>query len=357
MADETTQAGEETSWWVFDAFADSELPSTSFDEPLEWPDTLEWGDVGDADAELQFPVSSGGGSYDLSEAIFPEGQDFAVDPPPAPAAVAPLAALGGGAPEGRQATGHSTHAPLPDSIWSADRPAADAVLRPAAGALGGDTTVLADLDGDRGGGWRRRFDLRHGNAAVIALISVVSLVLLGMFMSVRARNDVPADSSQTRTTSDRIAVQRPLNTVPLTIPNTTLGPPSTINIADLVPTAEDATNAGAATSPATGSGSGSSGGGGGGGGTTGTTAAPRSTGSGTATTQPAAQQTNTTAAPAPVETTPPPTEAPPVNTTTVTTRPRTTPTSITFPTFPTVPGDGTGRTYTVPTFPPGFGDD
>ena len=45
MADETTmQTGEELSWWDLDIFADSELPSTSLDEPLEWPETLDWGD-------------------------------------------------------------------------------------------------------------------------------------------------------------------------------------------------------------------------------------------------------------------------------------------------------------------------
>jgi hypothetical protein len=344
MADETTQAGEETSWWVFDAFADSELPSTSFDEPLEWPDTLEWGDVGDADAELRFP-----GGYDLSEPIFPVSGDVQTATPAEPAEplpetpngdgeptiAVPLAGLGGGAaPVGRRPGAHSTSDRLPDSIWAPDRHASDTISRPAASALGGATTMVAELDGNRPGGWRRRFDLRHGNAAVIALISFVSLVLLGMFLSVRARNDVPTDSSQTRTTSDQIAVQGTLNTVPLNIPNTTLGPPSTINIADLVPAAEDATNAG----QAAGSGSTAA--------TTGTTAAPRAT---TATTQPAAQATNTTAATAPTTVaTTTPTTAAPVDTTTVTTRPRpTTPTTPTSITLPSIPGF---------TWPPGFND-
>ncbi len=363
MADETTQAEEETSWWVFDVFADSDLPSTSFDEPLEWPETLDWGDVGGEDAELRFPGTSDAGVTQFSDPIFPpaaEVEPFAPSAPPAPpaapetapeaaadqgeptAAVPPLAALGGAsAPRAVPATNHTVHERLPDSIW-----AGDAKVGAAGGGLGGGTTaVMADLDREAPGGWRRRFDLRHGNAPVIALISLVSLVLLGMFLSVRARNDVPTDSSQTRTTSDRIAVQNTLNTVPLTIPNTTLaGPPSTINLADLVPAAEDAT---AATAPATGSGAG---------GSTATTA-PRATGGATAATQPPATQptTATTAAPAPVETTTPTSAAPapPVDSTTQTTARRTT-TSLSLPTFPTTPG-GSQPTYTLPTFPPGFG--
>jgi hypothetical protein len=358
MADETTQAEEETSWWVFDVFADSDLPSTSFDEPLEWPETLDWGDVGGDDAELRFPGTYDAGVTQLSEPIFPpaaEVEPFAASAPPAPpappetapgaaadqgeptAAVPPLAALGGAsAPRAVPATDRTIHERLPDSIW-----AADAKVGAAGGGLGGGTTaVMADLDRESPGGWRRRFDLRHGNAPVIALISLVSLVLLGMFLSVRARNDVPTDSSQTRTTSDRIAVQGTLNTVPLTIPNTTLGgPPSTINIADLVPAPDDATTA---TAP-TGSGSG---------GSTATTA-PRATGGTTATTQPSATQPTTATTAAPVNTTTPTTAAPPpVDSTTQTTR-RTTTTQATPRTTIditeyTIPGGHTIPSFTVP---------
>lgn len=337
MADETTQAEEVTSWWAFDAFADSELPSTSFDEPLEWPEALDWGDTGDPGAGPWFPETYDPRAGELSGPIFPPALDAEWQPatagdPPAPAAggdgeatvthATPLAALGG-------APMPAVHDQLPDSIWSATVPAAGA---------GAAHTVTADLDRDRPGGWRR-FDLRHGNAAMIALISFASLVLLGMFMSVRARNDVPTETSRTPTTSDQIAVQGTLNTVPLTIPSST-SPPATINIADLVPAAEAA----GAASDAAGSG---------GAGAATATTAPRAT----ATTAPA-PPTNTTTAPAttqaPVPTTDAPPPPPPPNDTTVTTR-RTTTTSFPFPAFPTPTGGGTSPTSFPFPLPPGFG--
>ena len=355
MADETTQAGEETLWWDVDIFADSELPSTSFDEPLEWPETLDWGDYSADDGDLQFP---GVGDME-SEPIFPPVSDPG---PPAPAANAERPATGadgdptmphitvlsglGGTPSGApvaRAAEQTAHERLPDSLWAGGGDGND--VRPVVTTPTAAPTFSAERDG--GGGWRRRFDIRHGNAAVIALISFVSLILLGMFMSVRARNQVP-DTSQTRTTSDQIQVQGTLNTVPLTTTVTTT--PPAINIADLVPpTPEDTTTVTAGGS--TGSGGSSA---------PATTAAPRSTpaaGGGTGTTQPAAQPTNTTAAPqttAPPETTTP-TTFPPINQTTTPTTPRRT-----VPTFPslttTVPDDDTGSNITLPTFPPGFGN-
>jgi hypothetical protein len=352
MADETTQTGEETSWWDLDIFADSELPSTSFDEPLEWPETLDWGDYSEGDGDLQFP-----GIGDMeSGPIFPPIPDPA---PTAPAAAAEQPATSdgagagaggdptmphitvlsglGGTPSGARAARAVDQTPserLPDSLWAGGGDGNG--VGPAA------TTTAAptfSAEGDDGGGWRRRFDIRHGNAAVIALISFVSLILLGMFMSVRARNQLP-DTSQTRTTSDQIQVQGTLNTVPLTTSVTTT--PPAINIADLVPpTPEDTTTVTAGGS--TGSGTTSA---------PVATAAPRSTpaaGGGTGTTQPAAQPTNTTAAPqttAPPETTSPPATSSPPPDTTDTTRPR-------FPTTPTTATTPTTE-YTVPTFPPDF---
>jgi hypothetical protein len=352
MADETTQTGEDTSWWAFDAFADSELPSTAFDEPLEWPETLDWGDFATSDGELQFPDAD---AEDLeSEPFFSEHVAHPQPDPPAPEAewdafdeggdqtmphVTVLSGLGGGG-----AAPASAGERLPDSLWAADA-GAGTNGNGHHGATPVVTTTMAAptfyAEPDRGaGGWRRRFDLRHGNAAIIALISFVSLVLLGMFLSVRARN-VP-DTSQTRTTSDQIAVQGTLNTIPLTTTVTTAAP-APINIADLVPPAEDTTTVTA------GSGAGS----GGGGGSTATTAAPgRSTpaGGGTTGTTQAPAPTATTAAPqstTPPETTSPPLTSPPVDQTTPTTPRRTTPT---FPTVTTVP-DNTSPTYTLPSIP------
>lgn len=348
MADETTQAEEETSWWLFDALAEAEQPSTSFDEPLVWPEVLDWGDVGDPADGLRFPEAYDPRAFELDGPIFPP--EFDLDPylpaPPPPvegpepsagppaegddqatvAVATPLGALGGAsAPPGAPRVDEF----IPESIWAAD---ASAGMAGAAGAAA--TAVATELD--RGpDGWRRRFDIRHGNAAVIALISFVSLLLLGMFLSVRARDNIPTDTSRTRTTTDQIAVQGTLNTVPLTLPSTTGAPPATINIAELVPAPE--TTAGGGT--------GTGGGATGSGGTTATTAPRAGAGGGTGTTQPASQPTNTTAAPqttAPSTTAaPPPSTTQPLPPTTATTVP-TTPTTFDFTPFTAIPG------FTIP---------
>ena len=352
MADETTRTGEETSWWDLDVFADSDLPSTSFDEPLVWPETLDWGEYSAADGDLRFP-----GTDDLpSDPIVPPASDPAPPPPPSDTQwqgaaggddatmphVTVLSGLGGGAsPVPASVAGpadHTEHERLPDSLWAGDNGGGNGVTPVVTTTMA--TPTFYSQPESRPGGWRRRFDIRHGNAAVIALISFVSLILLGMFMSVRARNQLP-DTSHTRTTSDQIQVQGPLNTVPLTTTVTTTVP--AINIADLVPPPEDATTVTAGGAAGSGGSSAPA-----------TTAAPRSTsaGGGTGTTQPAAQSTNTTAAPAttaPPETTVPPVTSPPVNQTTPSTTPRrTTPTfwsttvpdndSPSFPTIPSIPG-------------------
>ncbi|HJV08753.1 MAG TPA: hypothetical protein VJ653_03705, partial [Acidimicrobiales bacterium] len=71
MADEKSQVQEDTSWWAGDAFADSELPSMSIDEPLVWPDSLPWeeysagapapyeADRRPAPVDLVFPLDAG----------------------------------------------------------------------------------------------------------------------------------------------------------------------------------------------------------------------------------------------------------------------------------------------------------
>jgi hypothetical protein len=364
MADETTQTGEDTSFWDLDVFADSELPSTAFDEPLEWPETLDWGEFSAPGGDPGSPID------DLdSNPIFPPAPGPEVPAPEAgtPEAPAPapdiqwraggddgdatmphitvLSGLGGGAAPVAKAAEPTTHERLPDSLW------AGAAGTPGTGGGNGVAPVVtttmaapalyAEPD-RRAGDWRRRFDIRHGNAAIIALISLVSLILLGMFMSVRARNQTP-DTSLTRTTSDQIQVG-PLNTVPLTTTVTTTA--SAINIADLVPPAEDATTP-------------SAGAGGSGGSSPATAAAPaRSTpaAGATATTQPAAQPTNTTAAPpttAAPDTTTPSVTSPPASEVTTPSVPRRT-----TPTFPTTPPtvDSTPTIPSIPGFPtiPGF---
>ncbi len=194
--------------------------------------------------------------------------------------------------------------------------------------------VYATADGAPGGRRWPRVNVRPGNAAVIALISIASLVLLGMFLSVRARNEVPTDASQTRTPGDGIAVTATLNTVPLTtvpFPTTVpTVPPPAINLADLIP----APTVGASESTAT---------------TTATTRPTTSSaGASTATTRPAPQTTATTAAP---ETTPEPTTptvtSTPVDTSTptATTRPPTPTTTFTWPDIPGI------SNFPIPTLP------
>jgi len=215
--------------------------------------------------------------------------------------------------------------------------------------------IYADTERKGRGRTWRPFDVRPGNAAMIGLISVVSLVLLGMFLSVRARNnDVPTDASQPRTVTDDIFATGPLNTIPTATTvtattTTTTAPAPAINLSELLPTTEATTGAaGAGTSgaatpapsarttpPATtgGSGAGSVGGTGGG---------------ASAATTPVTQPPATAAPPPPTtEVTSPPDPPPPVDDTTPTTRPPTPTITVTRPTF------------TIPSFPittrPGIG--
>ena len=212
--------------------------------------------------------------------------------------------------------------PALGSIWSNDLRADPHDLD----GFGGFAAPAIDADTERkGGGLTRRFDVRPGNAAVIGLISVVSLVLLGMFLSVRARNnDVPTDASQTRPAGDQVAVTGPLNTVaaPTTVTTTatTTVPEPAINLSELVAATE-------ATAAATGSGAAAT--------TTPTARASAPTGGGSATTTPVTQPTATTAPPPPTtEATAPPATSTPVQDDTPTTVRRTTPTPT--PTF-TIP--------------------
>lgn len=353
MADEESQVQEDTSWWEFDAFADSDLPSMSIDEPLEWPDSSPWEEfsaagpavdpsfglappeAGDSPAARLFPPSEGPDPADLAPVgdLDVQWQDAGVDDGDPTVLATPLAGLGGGAAPRAPGSAQS----LSDSIWAAG--VGNGPEQHAA-AAGNPAVPMVFADGEgRRGRWLRHLDIRRGNVAIVALIASVSLVLLGMFMSVRSRNELPTDTSRTGQRGDGIAVQGTLNTVPLTTTATT-APGPVINIADLVPPVE-----GGATAGATAGTTGGSEGSGGSGGSPAATAAPRSAapaGGSTGTTQPAPepQSTATTAPP----TTPPPTDPPDDTTdTTDTTQPRTS-TSITIP----------SRSIPCPTFPPGF---
>ena len=360
MADDEAQGQEDTAWWAFDASADAALPSASFDEPLLWPESAIWEAPGTAQPAVagQHPSDLDGGTL-----FPPASDDTAVAAAPLPDLdvewkatehdddvtvlhSGPLAGLGGGADTVAPVSSGASMQPLADSIW-AETPRAD-------GDIGLISTsahpVPAFYPAAEGAADRpswRRFDLRQGNAAMIGLISLVSLVLLGMFLSVRARNDVPTDTSQSRRPSNEIAVTGPLNTVPLTPTVTTPPPVPAINIADLLPaTQAGAAEAGTGTSAGA-SGSGASGGGAGASASTApaSSAAPSrgsggSAGGGGGSSAPATQpsasapsptQPPATSAPAVEDTTPPPT-SPPVDTT----QPRRTPTTFTPPTIPSV---------------------
>jgi hypothetical protein len=373
MADEKSQVEEETSWWAFDGFTDSEPPSISFDEPLEWPDSLPWEEFSAGTPAT--PTDAPPAPVDL---VFPSDADAGPAAPPAPAPPqaeagadrqwqpgshdpdatmpgTPLAALGG-APGAAPAVGDPTTVePLPDSIWSFDDVAGPDDQVAGLASLSAPL-VYADGDGKAGVPWLRRIDIRRGNVAVVALISAVSLMLLGMFLSVRSRNDLPTDTRQTQSTSDQIAVGNPRNTVVITtsVPGSTSVPEPAINIADLVPPTEVPADTGAGggtgtrtavatTAPARSTAAPAGGGGGGGG--------------STATTQPAPQSTATTAAPEPPPTVTTAAPPPPVveDTTPTTRRPPPTAPSFTVPSIPTTtpPDDDDDPPFSIPvvTFP------
>ena len=366
MADEESQVEEDTSWWAIEAFPDVELPSMSLDEPLEWPDSLPWEEFSSGvpsaplpgePADLVFPVDAPEAAIDPGPTPDPhvEWQAGGYDPDDTMAAT-PLAGLGGGAAHAAAANPATEVQPLPDSIWSLDseEPQRDDSVAGLASLHA--PLAYADTDGPGRVQGLRRFDVSRGNVAIVALISAVSLVLLGMFLSVRSRNDVPTDATASPPRTDQIATANTRNSLPVTTTAlTTTVPGPSINIADLV-------------APADAGSGGTAGAAGGGTGTTArtpvaTTAPARATapagggGGSTGTTQPALQSTATTAAPEPPpDTTPPATSPPADDTTNTTTRPRTTTPMPTFPT-PTVPdvtvpsGGGSFPNFPGVTFP------
>lgn len=232
MADEDTQVREESLWWAFDAPADAPPPNALFDEPLEWPDTLPWEELGDGQAPAEAfafgPPGDDAGPAGL-DLLFPPVADAAAvveaDRPPRPP-VAPDAAP----------TELHLEA-LPDSIWAADAGDGAEGLEDGAAVIRARELAIpplyAEAERTRSGGWWSRFPVVRGNAAVVALICFVSLVLLGMFLSVRARTDVPTDTSRTTVPQDDIAATHPLNTIPLN--PAAESPPATIALSDLLP--------------------------------------------------------------------------------------------------------------------------
>jgi len=321
MADDEAQGQEDPSRPAFDAFTDSSMPS-AFDEPLVWPESRTW-DEPPARAPGADPLLGAKHPGDLEGGLlFPPTPD---DPVLAHHDQA-LAGLGGGA-----------EVAAPDADGDMGLIATSALPAP--------PVYPAAERRSEGPRWRR-FDIRQGNAAVVGLISLVSLVLLGMFLSVRARNEVPTDSSQSRRPSNEISVTGSLNTIPLTTTVTTTAPAAGINIADLLP----ALDAGTAPSGDAAADAGS--------GSPATTAAPSrgGTGSGggggstTEATQPAAKAPAPTSPPAispTVEDTTPEDTSPTVDTT----QPRRSTPTFNFPSFPTTtaPKDD-GRSYTFPSW-------
>jgi len=390
MADEKTQGTEDTSWWTSRAAVDAPKPPLAFDEPLVWPEALDWehppgngaspppdpppGVDGDA-VPVPFPVSEidserpqapdmhpiadedplaglGGGT------VLPPAASRAMPPPPPDELDdLPTLVVAGGWPDGDPPAGDALQL---GSVWAdVERSAAGNLLVTSSLAV---PSVSANAYGNSGGRSWDRLKVRPGNAAIIALISVASLVLLGMFLSVRARNDAPTSAFQTRPPTTDISVPGPLRTIPPITAVTTTVPSPSINLSDLLPTPDSSVAAGAAGAGA--SVAGPSGGtgaaaarptgvdGGVGSGETATTAPTRaapSTGAGTTTTQPAPQSTPTTAAPEPEPTT----TVPPVEDTrppTVTTRPPVSTPPFTIPDI-NVPSFPSTPQRTIPRFP------
>jgi hypothetical protein len=329
MGDQDTQLQQERQWWAADG-SEELASSPSFDEPLQWPDAAAWEDLFEGGPPTQpayVPEDFGAGLLFSEAAAAPDDDDGG------PATQAHLE-------------------PLPQSIWAPDPSAGDpddAVVAATVAALGGSGTAVAaptpaavaDADHGRlaGPAWLQRLQIRHGSAAVVALACCVSLVLLGMFLSVRARDDLPTQTSDTQP-AGQVATQASTSVPPPTTAatSTTASPPSTLSLSDLIP-------AGAATD---GSGTGGTGG------TAGTTArtSPATTAAPSRSAAPSggsgggssAQPTNTTAAPEPEPTSPPPTSPPQQDTTTTPTTARRV--------LPTIPDfDYTIPSYTIPSFP------
>ena len=225
MADEDTQGQEDTLWWALDDLPDASSPGTGFDEPLVWPESLVWDDdaahrrrsrraAGPARRAADRPrrrvrVPAG----DRGARTASCGVDAGADRRPRSqldwrrAGGHGLLRRAAGRPgrRSRSRRGATSAVPaarppatgdnLPDSIWSDATDTAPVDGRLVSTTPAAATAFYAEADSGRRSSRGRRFDIRHGNAGVIALISLASLVLLGMFLSVRARNDVPTDSS------------------------------------------------------------------------------------------------------------------------------------------------------------------
>ena len=374
MADDEAQGQEDPSWPALEAFTDSSLPS-AFDEPLVWPESGTWDapPTGGPEADPRL-LAEHRADLDGGPLFPPAPEDSVIEHGPLPdldvqwQAIGhdddttvhhgqALGGLGGGAELAASVDSGPAVERLPESIWSPPGANGDIGLI-STSALPTPPVYPAAERSPEGPLWRR-FDLRQGNAAMVALISAVSLVLLGMFLSVRARNDLPTDSSQSRRPSNEISVTGSLNTIPLTTTVTTTAPAAAINIADLLPAAEaDVEPTGDAPAADAGSASGS----GSGSGSPATTATPaRRTGpsGGGGSTTPAAAPA---AAKAPAPTSPPVTPAPvDLDDTTTppdtfrrvdTTQPRRPSATFTVPVFPTTstPEDDT-PSYSVPSWP------
>lgn len=322
MGDEETAAQEQPSWWAADAVDDTSPPATSFEEPVVWPETLDWSplsfDAGLADevdlpplGDLTLPADfalppNGAGPVDLGA----PAPDLDLEPLPI-------------APDDDTVLHFDA---LPESIWE-DAASPKAAASPSAPAV---AVYAAEHDHVAGRWVGGRFHVQHGKTAVLGLAALVGLLLLGVMLSSRNRSDLAAnDASQTA--AGIIAAQNITTTTGVATTTTLPPPPSSTAPVDSVPPSTDAASVAAPAAAAPGP----------------TTTRPRaaSTGSGTAT------PTQTTAAPAPqptdtTTTTPPPTD--PGTTAPVdTTRPRTPPpTDVTVPPF-TLPTTET----TAPTTP------
>ena len=389
MGDEQRAVHDEPFVWAADADDDPSIASSSFGDPVEWPDAIEWPVSAEPEETAAVPVVD----------LFPDDHDAGI-PPASP----PVDAFPGGAPTSAPGDAHLDDLPglqlepIPESIWDAPpEPDEDTRLIPA--APGPDATALPTVtttpeaprpspsaavyaEPERHGARRplAGLDLRRPSAAFVGLAALAALVLIAFAFSVRTRSHGAGTDTQAGPANGKISAQGlPVSTLGTTT-TATSSPPSSINLGDLVPadstpppdagTAADAGTAGGGATPRAATT---------GGGTPARAASPSGSGSGGGSSTPAASggtpapasgtDSTPAAAPAPADPSPAPpassstgptsnsdgSSQPPVNTTRTTrASPDVSFPSVSMPTTeaPSTPTSRPRPTVPMPTFPP-----
>jgi hypothetical protein len=295
MADEDAALTDESLWWGPDAPDDAPLPPASFDEPVAWPETIEW-PVAAADGDVvagsaispPLPQVDDGLLFDSEPRSSvdpgPQGDPVPVgavqaDPVPVDAIQADDVPVDAMAPLPVAAADDAGNdfrlEPLAESIWDADpdplvppapTEAAGAAGVPAAAATGRLTGVgprpatparpfYAEAEHRRPGTFGGRFQLRSAKGVMVGLAAVAALALFAIALSNRNGSNVGSTASPNPGAAGNIVTQGlPSSTVPGTS-TTVAAPPSSVAATDAPAPPADATGAGAgAGTPAAGGG-------------------------------------------------------------------------------------------------------